>query len=59
VIAHHSRSANLSRWIADVLGDPPLAAAVAEIEKAVRTDTASIAEARTGLTGVIHRRYQG
>ena len=59
VIAHHSRSADLSRWIASVLGDPPLAAAVAGIEKAVRTGATSIAEARTCLTGVIHRRYQG
>jgi hypothetical protein len=59
VIAHHCRSADLSRWIAEVLGDPPLAAAVGEVETAVRAGTTSIAEARTGLTGVIHRRYQG
>ncbi|MGH3188461.1 MAG: hypothetical protein ACRDOL_14535 [Streptosporangiaceae bacterium] len=59
MIAHHCRFADLSRWIAGVLGDPPLAAAVAEIEQAVSAGTTSIAEARTGLTGVIHRRYQG
>ncbi len=59
VIAHHCRFADLSRWIAGVLGDPPLAAAVAEIEKAVRAGTTSIAEARADLTGVIHGRYQG
>ena len=58
VIAHHSRFADLSRWIGEVLGDRPLAAAVGQTEKAVHTGTASIAEARTKLIDVIRRRYQ-
>ena len=58
VIRHHSRHADLSRWIGDVLGDPPLAAAVQQIENAVSAGTASIAEARTALIEVIHRRYR-
>jgi hydroxymethylpyrimidine pyrophosphatase-like HAD family hydrolase len=58
VIAHHSRSADLSRWIGEVLGDRPLAAAVGQIEKAVHAGTASIAEARIKLIDVIHRRYE-
>ena len=57
VISHHCRSADLSRWIGEVLGDPPLATAVEEIEKAVRAGTASVAEARIQLIDVIHRRY--
>ncbi len=57
VIIHHCRLADLSRWIAEVLGDPPLAAAVARIETAVQAGTASIAEARTQLIEAIHARY--
>jgi hydroxymethylpyrimidine pyrophosphatase-like HAD family hydrolase len=58
VIRHHCRHADLSRWIADVLGDPPLAAAVDEVEKAVRTETVSTTQARTRLIEAIHQRYQ-
>lgn len=58
VIAHHAGHADLSRWIGEVLGDPPLAGAVEQIETAVRAGTASITEARTRLIDAIHRRYQ-
>jgi len=58
MIRHHAGHADLSRWIAEVLGDPPLAAAVEQIENAVRAGTVSIAEARTMLIEVIHRRYR-
>jgi hydroxymethylpyrimidine pyrophosphatase-like HAD family hydrolase len=58
VVAHHCRLADLSRWIGEVLGDPPLAAAIEEIENAVQTGTVTIAEAKTRLIDVIHRRYQ-
>jgi hypothetical protein len=58
VIRHHCRHADLSRWISDVLGDPPLAAAVRQVETALGAGTISITEARTRLTEAIHRRYQ-
>lgn len=58
MISHHCGCADLSRWIGEVLGDPPLAAGVEEIEKAVRAGTTSVAEARTRLIDVIRRRYE-
>jgi hydroxymethylpyrimidine pyrophosphatase-like HAD family hydrolase len=58
VIRHHCRHADLSRWIGDVIGDPPLSAAVEQIENAVRADTVTTAEGRTGLIQAIHGRYQ-
>ncbi len=57
MIIHHCRDGDLSRWIARVPGDPPLAAAVKKIETAVQAGTASITEARTQLTEAIHARY--
>jgi hypothetical protein len=57
VISHHCGLADLSRWIGEVLGDPPLAADVAQIEKGMRAGTTSVAQARTRLIDVIHRRY--
>jgi hypothetical protein len=33
VIVHHCQHGDFSRWVADVLGDPPLAAAVAAAER--------------------------
>jgi len=59
VITYHCQLADLSRWIREVLGDPPLAAAVEHIEDAVRAGTVSITEARTRLVDVIRQRYQG
>lgn len=57
VISHHCGLADLSRWVGEVLGDPPLAADVEEIEKGVRAGTTSVAQARTRLIDVIRRRY--
>ena len=57
VIVHHCQHGDFSRWVADVLGDPPLAAAIAAAENAVRTGTASTAEARATLTSTIRQRY--
>lgn len=58
VISHHCGLADVSRWIGEVLGDPPLAAAVEEIEKSVPEGTTSVAEARTRLIDVIRWRYE-
>lgn len=46
MIGHHCAFADLQRWIAEVPGDPSLAVAAGEIEKAVQAGTASTAEAR-------------
>ena len=56
VISHHSRNADLSRWIATVLRDAPLAATVSAIE-------AEVAGGATGgrdrLLTAIHEHYPG
>jgi len=57
VIIHHCQHGDFSRWVADVLGDPPLAAAIAPAEDALRTGTASTAQARASLTTAIRQRY--
>ncbi len=57
VVIHHSVRGDFSRWVAGVLGDPPLAAAIAEVENAIRAGAASIAEGRTRLTRAIRDRY--
>ena len=57
VILHHCSYGDFSRWVQDVLGDPPLAASIADIELSARSGTASAAEARTKLVSVIHQRY--
>lgn len=59
VIVHHCQHGDFSRWVADVLGDPPLAAAIAAAEDAVRTGTAGAAEARAALTTAIRQRCTG
>lgn len=59
VIVHHCQHGDFSRWVADVLGDPPLAAAIAAAENAVRAGTAGAAEARASLTSAIRQRYTG
>jgi hydroxymethylpyrimidine pyrophosphatase-like HAD family hydrolase len=59
IIVHHCQHGDFSRWVADVLGDPPLAAAVAAAENAVRAGTATAAGARTSLTAAISQRYTG
>jgi hydroxymethylpyrimidine pyrophosphatase-like HAD family hydrolase len=58
VIVHHCQHGDFSRWVADVLGDPPLAAAIAAAEDAVRTGTAGAAQARAALTSAIRQRYR-
>lgn len=57
VVIHHSMHSDFSRWVAEVLGDPPLAAAMAEIEQAVQAGLAGAAQARTRLARAIHDRY--
>jgi hydroxymethylpyrimidine pyrophosphatase-like HAD family hydrolase len=58
IVAHHSKHADLSCWVAEVLGDPPLAAAIAEVEQAVGSGAASAADGRSRLISVIHDRYR-
>jgi hypothetical protein len=57
VIVHHCRHGDFSRWVAEVLGDPPLAAAMAAVEDAIRAGTSEVAAARTMLTDAISARY--
>lgn len=56
VILHHCRHGDFSRWIAEVLGDPPLASAVAATEDAVRAGTAGAEAARSELAAAISMR---
>ena len=58
VIIHHCQHGDFSRWVQDVLGDPPLAAAIGQTELAARSGTASAADARAKLTLAIHQRYR-
>jgi len=57
VILHHCGHGDFSRWVAEVLGDPPLAAAIAAAEDAVRTGGVSAAAARLRLVAAISARY--
>ncbi len=59
VIVHHCRHGDFSRWVANVLGDPPLAAAIAAAEDAVRTGTATTADGRASLIAAIGQRHTG
>jgi len=47
------------RWIADVLGDPPLSATVAEVEAGVRDGTLPLDAGRERLLAAVHDRYPG
>jgi hypothetical protein len=58
VIVHHCQHGDFSRWVTDVLGDPPLAAAIAAAENAIRAGAAT-ADARARLTDAIGQRYTG
>jgi hydroxymethylpyrimidine pyrophosphatase-like HAD family hydrolase len=57
-IEHHCGHADFSRWVAEVLGDPPLAAAMADIEQAVTSGTAGTAQGRDRFVSVIQDRYR-
>ena len=59
VIIHHCQHRDFSRWVEYVLGDPPLAAAIAKIEVAVPAGAAGAAEARAKLQSAIRERYSG
>lgn len=59
VIIHHCQQGDFSRWVHDVLGDPPLAAAIARIESTEPAGAASAAQARAALLSAIHQRYPG
>jgi len=50
---HHDSS-----WVAEVLGDPPLAAAIAEVEDTIRSDAVGAADGRSRPISVIHDRYR-
>jgi hydroxymethylpyrimidine pyrophosphatase-like HAD family hydrolase len=55
-ISHHCWHEDFSRWVHDVLGDPPLATAIAQAEQQARSG-ASPASTRTALIDAIHARY--
>ena len=59
VILHHCEQGDFSRWVEDVLGDPPLAATIAKIEMAAPAGAAGAAEARAKLQRAIRERYSG
>jgi hypothetical protein len=53
VIGHHSRTGDFSRWVADVLGDRPLADALAVTEADVRTGVIDGNAGRERLLGTL------
>jgi Family of unknown function (DUF5752) len=53
VISHHSWTGDFSRWVADVLGDRPLADALAVIESDVRTGVIDGNTGRERLLGTL------
>jgi hydroxymethylpyrimidine pyrophosphatase-like HAD family hydrolase len=57
VILHHCLHGDFSRWVAEVLGDPPLAAAIAAAEDAVRSRAAGAEETRLRLVAAISARW--
>ena len=52
----HGRRGDFSRWIAEVFGDQPLAAAIRKIERRLRRG--DIANLRAALIGPIRERYE-
>ena len=56
-VSHHSAHKDLSRWIAEVLGDPPLAGRFSEIEDSLCAGEVTAAAARQALTEAIHQRH--
>jgi hydroxymethylpyrimidine pyrophosphatase-like HAD family hydrolase len=59
VITHHCLQRDFSRWVLDVLGDPPLAGAIAHIEDTAPAGAAGAAQARAELLAAIRQRYSG
>lgn len=59
VVVHHCRHADLSRWVAEVLGDPVLAAAVAGIESDLNAGRVPVHQAREKLISAVEERYPG
>jgi hypothetical protein len=57
VLLHHCQHGDFSRWVAEVLGDPPLEAAIAAVEDAVRTGTADVSAARARLVAAVNARF--
>lgn len=58
-ITHHCTHGDLSRWIAEVLGDPPLAAHASHIEQRLRAGAITAGAARDSLIEAIHQRHPG
>lgn len=61
VVEHHTRGGDLSRWVAEVIGDPTLAAAlgVAEAGLVDGPHAGDVAACRSALRAAIERRYLG
>jgi len=59
VILHHCRRGDFSRWVAEVLGDPPLAEGIAAAEEFVRVGAVTVAAGRARLVSAIDARYHG
>lgn len=54
VVTHHAGLGDLSRWVAEVLGDPPLAARLRAVEDKLRAGALTPATARIRLLEAIH-----
>jgi hydroxymethylpyrimidine pyrophosphatase-like HAD family hydrolase len=57
VIVHHCQHGDFSRWVGTVLGDPPLAAAIATVEATVNSGTCRPADVRARLCSAIRQRF--
>lgn len=58
-IGHHCAHGDFSRWIAEVLGDPPLGADVSMVEADVRSGASSLTAGRRALVAAVHERHAG
>ena len=59
VLAHHATGNDLSRWIASVFADQPLASAVASAEHQLARHWIPVSEARERILSAVSRRYPG